>query len=635
MRNACNTAVNNAKKSITIVPSPSRMARALTMCVGANLLYIAVLVLSSAGQDEHRELYVKSTPNQQCRQGHLCLTLLDCLHNASAAFTTNTTLLFLPGNHSAVWPHNTTLVISNVSNLVLTGPEVGPGEPPQASIWCNYTMQFHFRNTTDFVVRGILFTECGTSIVKPKEELFPSLFDLPNLPAALQFDTAKNMILENVHIVWSHGFGLLTLNSLGCCSITNCKLSNNGRTKGTQIRGNVYFVYQLTEMEQNFAENLIKVSYSEISYGLTNRLTDTYKLNTGAGGMMIVIHDQRTQYRLDIVIVSCTFHHNEAQDDAYRLIRSDSIFVGGLSLVCGMVDKAFSSQVEMLVSNSTFIGHKGGGFYSEIVGSLQILNSRFIDNSGNGARIGLIGFGRSNITITIRNSTFTNNTENTLYGSGGLDIFFKLLPVSDFGHIILEVKECLFEDNIANSQGAGGFSYRQGEMSDLECTQDSMSMNMYDTHFSSNTGGHVTLELLKGSKVLLTNSTFRYGYGSSQGGAISIIVIQEEKEEDIPPCLLLQNKDVFVKIIRATFLNNSAEVGGAISMTVMTEIITQIYIIDCVFLNNSVRRYGGAILLNMRNEKRLLYTVPVNAIKMLPLRIPLYQITQQYLVQEF
>ena len=440
----------------------NRMALALTVCVGAQLLCIAVLVLSSAG---HRELYIKSTPDQQCPQGYLCLTFLDCLHNISAAFTTNTTIHFLPGNHSAVWPHNTTLVVSNISNLVMTGPEVGPREPPQTSISCNYTMQFHFRNTTDFVVRNILVTECGTSMVTPEEELFQSPFDLPNPPAALQFNTAQNMTLENVHITWSHGLGLLALNSSGYCSITNCKLGNNGKTKGTQIGGNAYLAYHLTEM----TGNVLNISHSKIGYGLHNSTTDHD--STSVGGMKIVIHNLPIQYRLDVLILSCTFYQNEVQDDG----RSDSTYVGGLSLIHSVIDKVFASFQEILVSNSTFIGHKGGGFYSEIFGSLQILNSRFIDNSGYGAKICLIGFGQNKITITIRNSAFTNNTErDILYAGGGLDIY--LSSDDDFGHIILEVKECHFEDNSAIS--GGGFKLRVMP----KCKHDSMSMSIYMIH---------------------------------------------------------------------------------------------------------------------------------------------------------
>ena len=116
----------------------------------------------------------------------------------------------------------------------------------------------------------------------------------------------------------------------------------------------------------------------------------------------------------------------------------------------------------------------------------------------------------------------------------------------------------------------------------------------------------MVLELLEGSEILLTNSIFRHGYGSFRGGAIHISFITVD--DDIGPYALLQTKNVFVKIMRSTFLNNSAEIGGAISMTVMNKITTQTYIIDCVFLNNSAERDGGAILLNTRiNEKIFLF----------------------------
>ena len=583
----------------------------MSLTVGAQLLYTAVLVLSSAGHAEHRELYVRSTPDQQCQQGHLCLTLLHCLHNTSAAFTSNTTLHFLSGHHSAVWPHNTTLVISNVSNLVLTGPEVGPGEPPQASIWCNYTIQFHFRNTTDFAVRNILFTECGTSIATSEEELFPSLFDGFNLPATLQFNTATNMTLEHVHIIWSHGLGLLALNSV-YCSITNCKISKNGRTMGTRIRGNAYFAYQQTEIEHYLTDNVLEVSHSEISHGVNNSTIDRYKLSTGVGGIMIVVRNLTTQYQLDVLILSCTFHHNEAEDGAnlrfdlseftdINLKVIDSTFVNGRAKRYGLsllytgdvLSKYYRPQMKLLISNSTFLGHKGGGFYSENNGkvySVEIVNSHFIDNSGIGAGISLCSFKDSKITIVIHNSTFINNHMTPDDdGSGGLNIYFQS---GDFGHVILDMKYCHFEDNSAYYE-AGGFRLAVT----AECTQHSLSMSMYDTHFASNDGGHVALELLKGSEVLITSCTFKQGHGGFCGGAISINVVPVEY-------FPRQWENILVKIMTSTFLNNSAGSGGAVGMKIMNEVATSIYMINCVFLTNVAVVYGGAILLSMKRTTR-------------------------------
>ena len=587
------------------------------LTVGAQLLCSAVLVLSSAGQAEHRELYVRSTPDQQCPHGHLCLTLLHCLHNTSAAFTSNTTLHFLPGHHSAVWPHNTTLVVSNVSNLVLTGPDVGPGESPQASIWCNYTIQFHFRNTTDIAIRNLLFNECGTSLAIPGEDLFPSLFDGVDPPAALQFSTATNMTLEHVHIIWSHGLGLLALNSLDYCSITNCTISNNGRTKGTRIGGNAYFAYQLTEVEHYLTENVLKVSHSEISLGIMNSTTSRYMPSTGAGGMMIVVHNLTTQYRLDVLILSCTFHHNEAEDGANLRIDlsgftdislkvMDSTFVNGraerygLSLrYTGVFFSTYYTRMKVLVSNSTFLGHKGGGFYSRdngIIYSLKILNSRFIDNSGIGAAINLRSFYYSEVTIVIYNSTFTNNRDgdSVMLAGGALEIY---LLSGDFGHIKLDVKHCHFENN-SNYPDAAGFRLTVNR----ECTQQSMSMSMYDTDFASSNGGHVALDLLIRSEVLITSCTFGQGGGSIYGGAIRItgILIKD------PP--LWQWKKVLVKITRTKFLDNSADNGGAISMMLMNEVTTSIYIIDCFLLRNTAL-YGGAIAILLKFSMGIDHTV--------------------------
>ena len=267
-----------------------------------------------------------------------------------------------------------------------------------------------------------------------------------------------NMTFEHVHIIWSHGLGLLALNSLGYCSVTNCKISYNGRTKGTRIGGNVRFAYQLTKMQQNLAETVLTVSHSEISYGLSNSSTDMHLSSTSAGGMIIVMWNLPVLYRLNVSILSCTFHHNEAEDGANLMFDLcgfphltlnviDSTFVNdeamryGLRLLytCDVFSKQLSGM-KLLISNSTFLGNKGGGFYSEGgVYSLEILNSHFGDSSGKGAQISLHSF-NDKVTIVICNSTFTKNrafhVPPDFDGGGGLDIH---LQSGCFGRIILDV----------------------------------------------------------------------------------------------------------------------------------------------------------------------------------------------------
>ena len=121
-------------------------------------LQLAVVVISccSASQ-QHTERYITSKPIDSCPLGHFCHTLFEYLLNTTVHFTSNTTLHFLTGNHSAVFSQPTTLpvVISDVSNLALVGPEVGPGEPPLASIWCDYTVQFRISNSHNVTLQDL------------------------------------------------------------------------------------------------------------------------------------------------------------------------------------------------------------------------------------------------------------------------------------------------------------------------------------------------------------------------------------------------------------------------------------------------------------------------------------------------
>ena len=180
----------------------------------------------------HRELYVKSTPTQQCPQHHQCHTLLSYLEVGTTSFTSNTTLHFLPGNHSAAVPQTMTLVISNISNLALIGPEVGPDEPPVAHIWCNYTMQFQFTNASNVSLKNIAFQQCGNYDPFAQHILLPCDITETVIPSAvssaLLFESVDSIALENVYIMHSHGFGLVAWNCFGNVSLHNSDLSYNG-----------------------------------------------------------------------------------------------------------------------------------------------------------------------------------------------------------------------------------------------------------------------------------------------------------------------------------------------------------------------------------------------------------------------
>ena len=70
-----------------------------------------------------------------------CLTLDDYLSNASQYFTSHSSFLFLPGQHSL----NTTLRLENLENVTLRATEAGAiiTVSENGSILCNHS-RFHF-----------------------------------------------------------------------------------------------------------------------------------------------------------------------------------------------------------------------------------------------------------------------------------------------------------------------------------------------------------------------------------------------------------------------------------------------------------------------------------------------------------
>ena len=238
--------------------------------------YIAIAYCQEHGHT-HRELYVKSTPTQECPQHHQCHTLLSYLKNGTTSFTSNTTLHFLPGNHSAAVPQPMTLVISNISNLALVGPVVGPEEPPVAHIWCSYTMQFHFKNASNVSLKGLEIRECGAynplilrSIRFPCNIKFEAL---SAVPSAILFESVKSIAVENVHILYSFGFGLVVWNSFGNVSVYNSVLLYNGWKNFSSdidysIGGNALFYYNMDRLPTEQTE--LQVISSTFGYGHGN-----------------------------------------------------------------------------------------------------------------------------------------------------------------------------------------------------------------------------------------------------------------------------------------------------------------------------------------------------------------------------
>ena len=173
--------------------------------------------------DSHRVLhYVRPTEQDAtvCPDDAPCKPLDYYLKNTSLYFTDNTTLIFLKGTHKL----NTSLSIQSVTNLLL----IGHG----ATIVCNATYGVYFINTSGLVIQQIAFINCGSGKRSPWKPWarFNNMM-LCDVSAALCIANSQNIIINQVSVENSTGYGLLAVNVFGHSIIQNSAFRfNNYRT---------------------------------------------------------------------------------------------------------------------------------------------------------------------------------------------------------------------------------------------------------------------------------------------------------------------------------------------------------------------------------------------------------------------
>jgi hypothetical protein len=191
----------------------------------------------------------------------------------------------------------------------------------------------------------------------------------------------------------------------------------------------------------------------------------------------------------------------------------------------------------LTVSNSTFSDNSahdvfGGGAIAN-AGTLTVTNSTFSDNSAHGAGDGgaILNFNFSTLTVT--NSTFSGNSAhgNTVNGGGiGGGIF-------NFG--TLTVANSTFSGNSAD--GAGGGIDNGGT---LTVTNSTFSGNSADGNtVNGGTGGGIFNE--HSGTLTVTNSTFSGNSANGAGGGID-------------------NESATLTVTNCTFSGNTASPGGSI-----------------------------------------------------------------------
>ena len=202
------------------------------------IVAIALAMVFSAHLVKGNVVYCVKPSNSttSCSNDHVCEDLQYYVSNSTFYFSSDTTLEFLPGQHSLV---DVNASITGVSNLKLTGESkvcTIEGHSIKPQIVCSNS-SFLFGNAANLTLSSLSFSNCGWWVPS-------SLYghDNTTAKAALAFDTVLNLSLVSLSVSHSSGYGVLVYNTHGHSVIRNCSLTHNRGGVG-YFGGNILLNY--------------------------------------------------------------------------------------------------------------------------------------------------------------------------------------------------------------------------------------------------------------------------------------------------------------------------------------------------------------------------------------------------------
>ena len=124
------------------------------------IVRVAALLLSTLSCCSAENVYCV-TPTQPtgtscspCPHNSKCATLSEYAQAAKSFFTSNTTMVFLPGDHTL----DMNITVANIPSLTMWGESSSV-----ATVVCNGSVGLSFTCMVDFKIHSLTFTSCGRS----------------------------------------------------------------------------------------------------------------------------------------------------------------------------------------------------------------------------------------------------------------------------------------------------------------------------------------------------------------------------------------------------------------------------------------------------------------------------------------
>ena len=292
------------------------------------------------------EYWVTPDSTSNCNTRQPCLTLSEYVQNTSHYFTSNSVLHFLSGNHTI--SKTTWVIVQDVENISLAG------SAGHATVHCNGRLSFTFERVVDLQISSIGFIKCGLEVTDDLRYVHAEptrigyfVHELAvQLQVALLFAKCSSVVLRNVTVMESYGYGLLGYNMMA--ELNHCLFHHNywrpkvhsnmhSSPKNNSLLeckagGNALFVYTPVLPFHPIAP--LNILHSEFAYGrnLYETSAPGSELLHGGGGLGIHIeagyssvraHDMRYltfKVITNITIYNCSIYRNTASIGANMLL---------------------------------------------------------------------------------------------------------------------------------------------------------------------------------------------------------------------------------------------------------------------------------------------------------------------------
>lgn len=486
----------------------------------------------------------KASPSAQIIINNLryedpCLSLSQLAHNVSKYLRANTTLIFLPGNHSL----ESELLTANVSVLTMFSIN------SSVMIICDHFGRFEFDNIGIVNISGLTFLGCTGS----------------------KFKSVDQLTLENSSLVGREGIGgtsLYLIETSGCLSGNSFKFNSgdkvpesqslwnhiDGASLGVTVGGAVAATNSnVVIIDSRFQENSAGLGgciFSEFHSNITvfnttfERNIATHVDYCNGGGVLYTMNGS------SLTIHSSHFSNNKAvgggvlvSRDNVNIVIINSHFINNSALGGGGGVISALNNISLTITHSDFINNKahgsGGVLYAEDNVNITIISSQFINNhvpeTNGGPTLDVGGgvvYGERSVNIYIKGSHFSRNSARGADGGGVLSVR---------SHCLIDISDSEFTNNSLLGIDYGGVISAKFEV----------LVNVFKSEFTNNValdagGGVIGAE--NNMNIIMTHSRFINNRAVGDGGGI-----------------LYASYSVAIKFIHNEFINNSAlndEVGA-------------------------------------------------------------------------